>query len=85
MWRRRAHWVERKNGWVFTSDAPAREPIRRSSSFIKSLRMRDLQRLEIYGEHSTAPSAEEGGKQGHTAKFAEHRNALETVHHREEC
>ena len=47
--------------------------------------MRDLQRLETYGEHSTAPSAEEGGIQGHTVKFAEHRNVLETVHHREVC
>ena len=53
--------MERKNGWVFTSDAPAREPIRRSSSFIKSLRMRDLQRLETCGEHSTAYSAKEEG------------------------
>lgn len=46
MWRKRAHWVERKKGCVFTSEAPAREPIRRSSSLIRSFRMRDLQRLE---------------------------------------
>ena len=45
MCRRRAHWVVRKKGWVFTSEAPAREPMRRSSSFMRSLRMRDLQRL----------------------------------------
>lgn len=44
--RRRAHWVVRKKGWVFTSEAPAREPIRRSSSLISSLRIRDLQRLQ---------------------------------------
>lgn len=43
--RRRAHWVVRKKGWVLTSEAPAREPMRRSSSFISSLRIRDLQRL----------------------------------------
>jgi len=35
----------RKKGWVLTSEAPAREPMRRSSSLIRSLRMRDLQRL----------------------------------------
>jgi len=35
----------RKKGWVLTSEAPAREPMRRSSSFISSLRIRDLQRL----------------------------------------
>lgn len=37
--------MARKKGWVFTSEAPAREPIRRSSSLISSLRIRDLQRL----------------------------------------
>ena len=45
MCRSRAHCVERKKGCDFTSEAPARDPIRRSSSLIRSLRMRDLQRL----------------------------------------
>ena len=44
-WRSSAQEVLRKKGWAFTSEAPAREPRRRSSSFIRSLRMRDLQRL----------------------------------------
>ena len=46
MWRRRAHWVARKKGWVFTSEAPARDPRRRISSLIRSFRISDLQRLE---------------------------------------
>lgn len=45
MWRKRAHCVARKKGWVLTSEAPAREPMRRSSSLMRSLRIRDLQRL----------------------------------------
>jgi len=45
LWRRRAQEVERKKGWALTSEAPAREPRRRSSSLMRSLRMRDLQRL----------------------------------------
>jgi hypothetical protein len=44
-WRRRAQEVLRKKGWFFTSEAPARDPRRRSSSLMRSLRMRDLQRL----------------------------------------
>lgn len=35
----------RKKGWVLTSEAPARAPRRRFSSLMRSLRMRDLQRL----------------------------------------
>lgn len=46
MCRRRAHCVDRKNGWVLTSEAPAREPMRRSSSLMRSFRIRDLQRLQ---------------------------------------
>lgn len=46
MCRSSAHWVLRKKGWVLTSEAPAREPMRRSSSLISNLRIRDLQRLE---------------------------------------
>lgn len=45
MCRIRAHCVVRKKGWVLTSDAPARAPSLRSSSFMRSLRIRDLQRL----------------------------------------
>lgn len=45
MCRIRAHCVVRKKGWVLTSEAPARAPRRRFSSLMRSLRMRDLQRL----------------------------------------
>lgn len=45
MCRISAHWVVRKKGWPFTSDAPARAPSRRFSSFMRSFRMSDLQRL----------------------------------------
>jgi len=45
MWRIKAHCVWRKNGWLLTSEAPARAPRRRFSSFIRSFRTRDLQRL----------------------------------------
>ena len=45
MWRRRAHRVSRKKACVFTSEAPARDPMRRVSSLMRSLRMSDLQRL----------------------------------------
>lgn len=37
--------MERKKGCALTSEAPAREPRRRNSSLMRSLRMRDLQRL----------------------------------------
>lgn len=47
MCRSSAQDVVRKKGWVFTSEAPAREPRRRSSSLIRSLRMSDLQRLQL--------------------------------------
>ena len=43
--RSNAHCVVRKKGCDLTSDAPARDPSRRSSSLIRSFRMRDLQRL----------------------------------------
>lgn len=36
-----------KKGCDFTSDAPAREPRRRSSSLLRSLRITDLQRLDM--------------------------------------
>lgn len=36
-----------KKGWFFTSLAPAREPRRRTSSLIRSLRMTDLHRLQV--------------------------------------
>src|SRR5690242_1155193 len=45
MCRISAHCVVRKNGCVLMSDAPARAPSRRFSSLIRSLRIRDLQRL----------------------------------------
>lgn len=54
MWRSNAHCVVRKNGWVFTSDAPARDPRRRSSSLVRSLRMSDLQLLQSSQHYSCA-------------------------------
>jgi len=45
MCRSSAHEVVRKKGAVLMSEAPAREPSRRVSSLIKSLRMIPLQRL----------------------------------------
>lgn len=44
-WRSRAHDVVRKNGAVLMSEAPARDPSRRVSSLMRSLRISDLQRL----------------------------------------
>ena len=46
----RAHCVERKKGCVFTSEAPARDPKRRASSLMRSLRMMDLQRLGLFSK-----------------------------------
>ena len=71
MWRRRAHWVARKKGWVFTSDAPARDPIRRSSSLMRSLRISDLQRLE---EAKSLAYVDVGLQEGLTLISVEHQN-----------
>lgn len=46
IWRIRAHCVVRKKGWTLMSEAPARAPRRRFSSLMRSLRIRDLHRLE---------------------------------------
>ena len=47
IWRISAHCVWRKNGWVLTSEAPARAPRRFVSSLINSLRINDLHRLHV--------------------------------------
>jgi hypothetical protein len=55
MCRSKAHWVDRKNGWAFTSDAPALDPRRRFSSLTRSFFIRDLQLLQLIISHvSTA-------------------------------
>lgn len=41
----RAQVMGLKNGWLFTSDAPAREPKRRTSSLISSFLITDLHKL----------------------------------------
>ena len=81
MWRRRAHWVARKNGWVLTSEAPAREPRRRISSLIRSFRISDLQRLEellAFSEISLSDVFRP------TVIFEENLKFLGKVHHPEE-
>ncbi len=85
MCRRRAHCVERKKGWVFTSDAPAREPMRRSSSLIRSLRMRDLQRLKRYvkSAYEKDMRLRSGGKR--TLIFEGYQSVLERVRRRGGC
>ena len=75
----------RKNGWVFTSDAPAREPMRRSSSLIKSLRIRDLQRLKPSCKYLVSHMQIRQEREGPTVIFAEHLNALGKARHRGEC
>lgn len=53
VWRSSAHCVWRKNWCALTSDAPARDPSRRSSSLMRSFLMSDLQRLLRQGQPST--------------------------------
>ena len=48
MCRRSAQVIGLKKGWFLTSEAPAREPSRRISSLIRSLRITDLQRLVTF-------------------------------------
>jgi hypothetical protein len=50
MWRSSAHEVVRKKGAVLMSDAPAREPNRRVSSLMSSLRIMALQRLQVVSQ-----------------------------------
>lgn len=45
MWRNRAHCVDLKKGCPLTSEAPAREPNRRFSSFTNNFLIKDLQLL----------------------------------------
>lgn len=52
MCRSRAHCVVLKKGAVLMSEAPARDPRRRVSSLIRSLRMIALQRLGLLGQDS---------------------------------
>ncbi len=85
MCRRRAHCVDRKNGWVLTSEAPAREPMRRSSSLMRSFRIRDLQRLQRHIESDFGKGTKLWRVGKRTSISVGHQNVRGRVRRRGEC